>query len=271
MYGRVIVQNWRKLAAASFSPMTLIICSIRGSLVEKIQSIVGSYRKSAFVETEIIISRVPMFELVIDIVHYYNVGQQVGQHRLNKCLLFSETFQVFLPVSETNGSLQVDNAYCDKTSRIASTERTRELLTVNLSPHHLLRLRIIQLSIWSISVIIVAAILPSLALIRPPQRLRTSNRPARRQRWSRNRGIIGIRHRCASRSSHRRLSIWGRRRALYHLPPISNHVIVLIVSIEAICAAILVLALPPRRREEALLTLSPTSHTGWIAGIVDTS
>lgn len=55
-----------------------------------------------------------------------------------------------------------------------------------------------------------------------------------------------------------------------HLPAIAGYVVVAkLVPVEAPIDTILVLPLPPGRREEALLALPSTAHARWVARVVD--
>ena len=56
---------------------------------------------------------------------------------------------------------------------------------------------------------------------------------------------------------------------MYHLSSIANDVIVAeLISVEAVVSPIICLPLPSRRREEALLAFSSTSHTWRIARVI---
>lgn len=59
---------------------------------------------------------------------------------------------------------------------------------------------------------------------------------------------------------------------MYHLAPIADNVVVaVLVAIQALLSALLILSLPPRRREETLFALSSASYTWWVSGIIDTA
>jgi hypothetical protein len=59
---------------------------------------------------------------------------------------------------------------------------------------------------------------------------------------------------------------------MYHLAAIAGDVVVAkLVAVEAVLATIVGLALPPGRREEALLALAATAHARRIAWVVDTA
>jgi hypothetical protein len=55
-----------------------------------------------------------------------------------------------------------------------------------------------------------------------------------------------------------------------HLSPIARNVVVAkLIPVEAVIATVVGLALPPRRREEALFTLAPAAHARRVAWVVD--
>lgn len=142
--------------------------------------------------------------------------------------------------------------------------------SVNLPPHNLLGFKIFQLLIGA--TVTLRRVRGS--LLRSSQRLRSPNRPSRSQRGPRQRSSIRI-WRCRSRrarSAHRGLSYRAWRRGVHHLSAIANYVVVpKVIAVETAFATIIVLPLPPRRGKETLLALSSTSHTWWIAWIVNTS